>query len=103
MLELIDSIRDEMGSDISSQFEQSVRPALDGIYQALETNRQSLAQAVSILTGSEPPTSAPMAGEEELPPEAEAGAEVGGEAAGREMRESVQYSRRLAQILSKKK
>jgi hypothetical protein len=96
-----------MGSDISSQFEQSVRPALDGIYQALETNRQSLAQAVSILTGSEPPTSgasAPMAGEEEaLPPEAEAGAEVGGEAAGREMRESVQYSRRLAQILSKKK
>ena len=104
MLDLLDSIRDEMGSDISSQFEQSVRPALDGIYQALETNRQSLAQAVSILTGSEPPTSAPMAGEEEaLPPEAEAGAEVGGEAAGREMRESVQYSRRLAQILSKKK
>jgi hypothetical protein len=45
-----------------------------------------------------------MGGEEEaLPPEAEAGAEVGGEAAGREMRESVQYSRRLAQILSKKK
>jgi len=104
MLDLLDSIRDEMGSDISSQFEQSVRPALDGIYQALETNRQSLAQAVSILTGSEPPTSAPMAGEEEaLPPEAEAGEEVGGEAAGREMRESVQYSRRLAQILSKKK
>jgi uncharacterized phage infection (PIP) family protein YhgE len=105
MLDLLDSIRDEMGSDISSQFEQSVRPALDGIYQALETNRQSLAQAVSILTGSEPPTSAPMAGEEEeaLPPEAEAGAEIGGEAAGREMRESVQYSRRLAQILSKKK
>ena len=59
---------------------------------------------MSILTGSEPPTSAPMAGEEEaLPPEAEAGAEVGGEAAGREMRESVQYSRRLAQILSKQK
>jgi len=50
MLDLLDSIRDEMGSDISSQFEQSVRPALDGIYQALETNRQSLAQAVSILT-----------------------------------------------------
>jgi hypothetical protein len=104
MLDLLDSIRDEMGSDISSQFEQSVRPALDGIYQALETNRQSLAQAVSILTGSEPPTSAPMGGEEEaLPPEAEAGEEIGGEAAGREMRESVQYSRRLAQILSKKK
>jgi hypothetical protein len=103
MLDLLDSIRDEMGSDISSQFEQSVRPALDGIYQALETNRQSLAQAVSILTGSEPPTGAPMGGEEALPPEAEAGAEVGAEAAGREMRESVQYSRRLAQILSKKK
>jgi hypothetical protein len=104
MLDLLDSIRDEMGSDISGQFEQNVRPALDAIYSALETNRQSLAQAVSILTGQEGPGGAvPPAGEEVGPPEAEAGAEIGAEAAGREMRESVQYSRRLAQMLSKKK
>jgi len=104
MLDLLDSIRDEMGSEVSTQFEQSVRPALDTIYQTLESNRQSLAQAVSILTGQEGPAGAPPPAGEELPaPEAEAGAEVGGEAAGREMRESVEYSRRLAQILSKKK
>ncbi len=30
MLDLLDSIRDEMGSEVSSQFEQSVRPALTG-------------------------------------------------------------------------
>jgi hypothetical protein len=83
---------------------RSVRPALDAIYTALETNRQSLAQAVSILTGQEGPGGpVPPAGEEVGPPEAEAGAEIGAEAAGREMRESVQYSRRLAQMLSKKK
>ena len=107
MLDLLDSIRDEMGSDISGSFEQAVRPALDEIYTALETNRQSLAKAVSILTGSEPPASmgaAAPAGGEELPPaEGEAEAEIPAEAAGREMRESVQYSRKLAQMLSKKK
>lgn len=103
MLDLLDSIRDEMGSDVSSQFEQSVRPALDGIYTALETNRQSLAQAVSILTGQEGP-GAPAGGGEELPPpEAEAEADVSTEPAGREMRESVEYSRRLATILASKK
>lgn len=108
MLDLLDSIRDEMGSDISGSFEQAVRPALDEIYTALETNRQSLAKAVSILTGSEPPAPtgtavAPGAGEELPPAEGEAEAEIPAEAAGREMRESVQYSRRLAQMLSKKK
>ena len=109
MLDLLDSIRDEMGSDISGSFEQAVRPALDEIYTVLETNRQNLAKAVSILTGSEPPATmgapaAPGAEGEALPPaEGEAEAEIPAEAAGREMRESVQYSRRLAQMLSKKK
>ncbi len=103
MLDLLDSIRDEMGSDVSGQFEQNVRPALDAIYTALETNRQSLAQAVSILTGQEGP-GAPAAGGEELPaPEAELGAEAPTEPEGREMRESVGYSRRLATILASKK
>lgn len=104
VLDLLDSIRDEMGSDISSQFEQSVRPALDAIYTALETNRQSLSQAVSILTGQEGPGE-PMAaaGEESLPPEAETNVEIPQEPEGREVRESIEYSRRLATILASKK
>ena len=101
MLDLLDSIRDEMGSDVSGAFEQSVRPALDNIYTALETNRQSLAQAVSILTGQEPPTSMGDAGAEA--PEAEIAADVPEEPAGREVRESVQYSRKLATLLASKK
>ena len=104
MLDLLDSIRDEMGSDISGQFEQNVRPALDAIYSALETNRQSLAQAVSILTGQEGPGTpgAGAAGGELPPPEAEAEAPEA-EAAGREMRESAIYSRKLATLLASKK
>lgn len=101
MLDLLDSIRDEMGSDISGAFEQSVRPALDNIYTALETNRQNLAQAVSILTGQEPPTSMADAGAEA--PEAEIAADVPEEPAGREVRESAQYSRKLATLLASKK
>jgi hypothetical protein len=88
MLDLLDSIRDEMGSEVSGAFEQSVRPALDEIYTALETNRQSLAQAVSILTGQEPPT--PMGGAGAEAPEAEMAPDVAEEPAGREVRESVQ-------------
>lgn len=104
VLDLLDSIRDEMGSDISSQFEQSVRPALDAIYTALETNRQSLSQAVSILTGQEGPGAPMAAGGEELPPpEAEADLETPEEPEGRAVRESAEYSRRLATILASKK
>jgi hypothetical protein len=113
MLDLLDSIRDEMGSDTSTQFEQTVRPALDEIYLALEKNRQALAQAVGILTGTGGPAPSGMgagpglagsAGGEEGPPEEAAGAAPEGGAAGRAMRESA-YSRKLATILtaSKKK
>ena len=61
MLELIDSIRDELGSDISNQFTGKVKPALDDIYNTLETARTTLAQAVAILTGEEAPGMAPDA------------------------------------------
>jgi hypothetical protein len=103
MLDLLDSIRDEMGSDVSSRFEQIVRPSLDEVYSSLEKNRQQLAQAVSILTGTEAPEmmgSPPPEGEGEL-----SGMETmePEPAAGREMRESAEYSRRLATILSSKK
>jgi hypothetical protein len=88
---------------------------LDEIYLALEKNRQALAQAVGILTGSGGPAPSGMGagpglagaggmGAEEGPPEAAAGAAPEGGAAGRAMRESA-YSRKLATILtaSKKK
>jgi len=114
MLDLLDSIRDEMGTDVSTSFEQTVRPALDEIYLALEKNRQALAQAVSVLTGTEAPGGAGMgmgAAGGMGPPdmggeEAAAGMEAelgGGEPAGRAMRETASYSRRLASMLASKK
>jgi hypothetical protein len=115
MLELVDSIRDELGSDISNQFTGKVKPALDEIYNTLETARTTLAQAVAILTGEEAPGMAldtmgaePTAmGAEEFPSGDEfaaADASAGGEeAAGRMKRESVEYSRKLGTILSQPK
>lgn len=120
MLELVDSIRDEMGSSVSQQFSDRVKPALDELYTSLETHRTTLAQAVSILTGEEGPEGSPEGGEEmgsEMPstmsaPEtgeegdifgASEPATGGEEAAGRAKRESVEYSRRLGTILSSKK
>ena len=119
MLELVDSIRDELGSDISTQFSGQVKSALEELYTTLETTRTTLAQAVAILTGEEGPQGAPaaMPGAEEAAPTemgaeefpsgdefsaAEAGA-GGIEAAGRAKRESIEYSRRLGTILSSKK
>jgi hypothetical protein len=73
LLELVDSIRDELGSDISGQFSGTVKPALEELYNTLETTRTTLAQAVAILTGEEGPTGpagAPemgVPGEEEFP------------------------------------
>jgi cobalamin biosynthesis Mg chelatase CobN len=114
MLELVDSIRDELGSDISGQFSGTVKPSLEELYTCLETTRTTLAQAVAILTGEEGPAGpagAPTMGatpdEEEFPGGDEfaaADASTGGEeAAGREMRENIAYSRRLGTILSSKK
>lgn len=119
MLELVDSIRDEMGSDVSQQFNDTVKPALEELYTTLETSRTTLAQAVSILTGEEGPEGAP-GGEDmgaEMPstmaaPEGEEEGDIfaasepatgGEEAAGRAKRESVEYSRKLGTILSSKK
>jgi len=121
MLELVDSIRDELGSDVSGQFASKVKPALDEIYQTLENNRQTLAQAVAILTGEEAPgsnegapqpapgeemTASPTSAEEFPTGDAFAASEpaTGGVSpTGREKRESIDYSRRLGTILSSKK
>ena len=120
LLELLDSIRDEMGSDVSGQFEQKVKPALDQIYTTLETTRTTLAQAVSILTGEEAPgmggespEGAPTPGmesgmEDELAATGDefatsAPAAGGEEPAGRARRESIEYSRKLGVLLNSKK
>jgi transcriptional regulator with XRE-family HTH domain len=128
MLELADSIRDEMGSEQSEAFTNSVKPALEALYTALEATREATTAGVGILTGEGDPVE-PMGGEEEVPAvdadadpmadvdvdaEVEVPAEddgmtaaepaVGGEEeAGRTKRESVERSRKLGTILSKKK
>jgi hypothetical protein len=122
MLELVDSIRDEMGSDLAMEFESMVKPALATIYTALESSRQQLTQSVGLLTGEGEPTD-PMMGEEppmddmggdEMPVDdampdeddgfaTDAAAAGGEEAAGRMTRESVEYGRRLATLLAPKK
>ncbi len=118
MLDLVDSIRDELGSDIAEQFSSTVKPALEDLYTNLEGHRTTLAQAVSILTGEEGPAGATPAADmgAEMPatmaePGAEGGDEFGAsepatggeEPAGRMKRESIEYSRKLGQILSSKK
>jgi hypothetical protein len=125
MLELADSIRDEMGSEQSEAFVNAVKPALEALYTALESTREATTTGVGLLTGEtapeqpmgdevpaeEPamePTVDAEAGAEEVPAEddgmAAAEPAVGGEEeAGRPKRESVERSRKLGTILSKKK
>jgi cell division septum initiation protein DivIVA len=123
MLELADAIRDEMGSEQSEAFVNSVKPALESLYAAMETTRTSLTQGVGMLTGEE--TASDVMGAEEpeadMEPTVDADAEMdaevpadddfaaaepaagGEEEAGRAKRESVERSRKLGTILSKKK
>ena len=121
MLELGDKIRDEIGSEQSEAFLGSVKPALESLFAALETTRDSLTGGVAVLTGEGAPETmgdeAPAedpAMEPTVDQEAEAGVEepagdefdaagaaAGGEAeAGREQRESIERSRKLGQLLS---
>lgn len=119
MLELADAIRDEMGSEASQQFVQTVKPALEQMYGVMEQAREALSNGVGQLTGENPAPTA-MGAEEPLPAEvpaeepameptvdqdefgAAAPAAGGTEAAARPARESVD-PRRLAKTLSKKK
>lgn len=128
MLELADAIRDEQGQEKSDSFVQTVKPALEGMYTAMESTRQSLTQGVGLLTGeAEPATDMGVDPEADMEPTVDmeepaadadldvsldaAGAAAGGdEEAGRAKRESVkrsnkamlESSRRLGTILSKK-
>lgn len=118
LLELLDSIRETQGSDVAQSYQEAVKPALEAIYTALETSRQGLSNALSIVSGGEvstmgAPAGAPMPGAEEeaVPPMPGAEGEMGAEElptppapeVGREKRESVDYSRRLALLLNSKK
>jgi hypothetical protein len=125
MLDLADAVRDEMGQEQSDAFVNSVKPALESLYAAMETTRTALTQGVGQLTGEAEPAE-PMGadtGEEPLPDMGEpddmdeleptldqeddfgtaAPAAGGDEEAGRAKRESVQFSRRLGTLLSSKK
>jgi hypothetical protein len=123
MLELADSIRDEMGSEQSEAFVNAVKPSLEALFTALEATREALTSGVGVLTGQAAPepmgAEDDMAAEPEMEPtvDAEVDAElpaddgmaaaepaVGGEEeAGRPQRESIERSRRIGAILSKKK
>lgn len=113
LLELMDSIRENFGSDVAAQYEQSVKPALESVYAALESSRQGLSAGLALVSGGEAPTmgaptpGAPAPGADPAMGAPEAGAE---EAApdmaaepDRMKRESVDYSRRLGMILASKK
>ena len=114
LLELLDSIRENQGSDVAQQFQDAVKPALEQIYSCLEQSRQSLQTGLTTLSGGEAPTM----GAGTTPPE-ETGPELGGapdmgaspemsgapmgDEEGRLKRESVDYSRRLGMLLASKK
>jgi hypothetical protein len=123
LLELLDSIRETQGSDVAQRYNDAVKPALESIYSALEQSRTGLSGALAIVSGGEAPTMGTPAGGMGLPgaeepagglPELPAPPAPGGEPgmeeetpmaaeAGREKRESVDYSRRLGMLLNSKK
>lgn len=82
MLKLTDAIRDELGQEQADQFQQSVKPTLEALYQALEASRGALTQGVSLLTGeggaAPQEMGAEPAPEGEMEP-LEGGAEMGAE------------------------
>jgi len=127
MLELGDSIRDELGENESEQFTSTVKPALESLYQSLEQTRETLVSGVRLVAGEEvqdmpgddldtemEPTVDQEEGDLDLDLDTEGGEEEdefaaaepaagGEEEAGREKRESVERSRRLASLLTSKK
>jgi hypothetical protein len=118
LLQLGDSIRDEMGQEQAKAFIEAVAPAIQTALENLKTTRETLASGVRVLTGEE--QGAEMLGTEpaaEEPgmeaepdamntePEADefAAAEPaagGAESAGREQRESIQFQNRLMKVLA---
>ena len=50
-MEMADSIRDELGSQVSAQFTQVATPALDAAFQAVKAAREALNSMVGVITG----------------------------------------------------
>jgi hypothetical protein len=119
LLELTDSIREALGSDVAQQYTDAVKPALEAIYSTIETSRQGLQGALAMVSGGEAPTMGAPAGApmgapgEEMGAPAPGGALPGEEdtgmappaagAVGREKRESIDYSRKLGILLASSK
>ena len=120
LLQLGDSIRDEMGQEQAKGFIEAVAPAIQAALENLKTTREALATGVRTLTGEEQPVNmlggepaADMAAEPdamnpEIGVEEPAGDEFaaaepasgGAEEAGREMRESINHQNRLMRALA---
>ena len=66
MLELADAIRDEMGSEQSESFVNTVKPALEAMYAAMESTRTALTSGVGILTGEGGGMDADMMGGDDM-------------------------------------
>ena len=120
LLQLGDSIRDEIGQAESKQFIESSAPAIQTALENLKTTREALSSAVGVLAGEE--TAGDMLGAEPAeggetdmaepaadaaPAEAPADdfatsepAAGGMETAGREKRESIDYEARLLKTLA---
>ena len=107
MLELADSIRDELGQEQADNFVNTVKPALTNTQEVLTSSREALNAGVSIITGENAPTDtigaepegdieepadAEVPAEEPMPADDEFGASEpatgGEEPEGREKRES---------------
>lgn len=65
MLELADAIRDELGSEASETFVNTVKPALESLYSTMETTREALTQGVGQITGEADPMDA-MGAEDDM-------------------------------------
>lgn len=128
MLDLSDSIRNELGQESADNFINTVKPGLESLYATMEETRKSLTSGVGLLTGEQDAASLggdvpPMDGGDELAAGADAGADMSGiddidselgnepddmgtdvepPTGGRMRRESID-PRRLGMILSKKK
>ena len=125
LIQLGDSIRDEMGQEQAKAFISSVAPAIQQALENLKSTRETLATGVRMLTGEE--QGAGMLGAEPAPeaggiddlagpaePDAmNAEPEMGGdefaaaepatggaETAGREKRESIEYQNSLLKVLA---
>jgi hypothetical protein len=122
LLQLGDSIRDEMGQEQAKNFISTVAPAIQSALDTLKTARETLASSVRALTGEEqaagmlgaeptPAVDSDMnAGPDAMNTEPDAGVEdefaaaepaAGGmEASGREQRESIDRQNRLLKVLA---